>query len=81
MDLFYIAGSKQKAKISLNKVRYTIDKLLSLKIIKKGNYNKTKYDRTCWYAFENDELLSEIINLITKKEIHKWKCKKSKSCC
>src|SRR5580765_1621902 len=32
----------------------TIKKLLDLKILIKGNYNKTPFDKTTWYAFENE---------------------------
>ena len=31
-----------------------IEKCVSNGILIKGNYNKTKYDRTCWYAFSNE---------------------------
>lgn len=37
-----------------NKIRYVIDGLVKSGILVKGNYNKSTYDRTVWYAF-NDE--------------------------
>jgi len=37
--------------------RYT-DKLVKLKILKKGNYNKLKMDKTTWYSFENEEMFT-----------------------
>ena len=36
-------------------VRRAIEKAISQGVIIKGNYNNTKYDRTCWYAFKNEE--------------------------
>lgn len=36
--------------------RYT-DKLVCLGILRKGNFNKHKMDKTIWYAFENEESL------------------------
>ena len=36
-------------------VQRNIQKLLNLGIIVKSNYNDTAYDRTCWYAFQDEE--------------------------
>ena len=36
------------------RIRRTIESLLNQKVIVKGNYNKSGYDRTAWFAF-NDE--------------------------
>jgi len=36
-------------------VRQTLKKLLARKVLRKGNYNKTEYDRTTWYAFEDEK--------------------------
>lgn len=33
-----------------------LDTLLEKEIIIKGNFNKISYDRTCWYAFKNEDL-------------------------
>ena len=41
-----------------------IQKLVKLKIIERGNFNKTKMDKTCWYAFTDDYLKK----IITKDE-------------
>ncbi len=43
---------------SVKQVERLIAKALKLKIIKKGNFNRSKYDRTSWYAFENEEKFS-----------------------
>lgn len=40
---------------SEKQVRVLIDKLVAAKILIKGNYNTNAYDRTIWYAFENQE--------------------------
>lgn len=40
---------------SRDQVNRTIRSLVDQKIIIKGNYNKTQFDRTVWYAFENQE--------------------------
>lgn len=41
------------------KIIHLINSLIKQKVIVKGNYNKTKFDRTVWYAFVNEE---EFIN-------------------
>lgn len=41
-----------------DQVKRTINKLVEHKILLKGNYNKSTYDRTVWYAFNNEELFS-----------------------
>lgn len=43
---------------SLKQVERLIVKAIELKIIIKGNFNKSPYDRTIWYAFENEEKFS-----------------------
>lgn len=32
-----------------------IESLVKMKVLKKGNFNKMKFDRTVWYAFEEEE--------------------------
>ena len=39
---------------SLKQTRTVLDSLVKQGILMKGNYNKTVYDRTCWYAFVNE---------------------------
>lgn len=36
-------------------IRGAIDRLVEMKVIRKGNFNKSKIDQTCWYSFENEE--------------------------
>ncbi len=33
-------------------------KLVEQEVLIKGNYNKTKFDQTCWYAFKNEEIFT-----------------------
>ncbi len=40
---------------SFDQVVRLLLKAVSLKILIKGNFNKSRYDRTAWYAFENEE--------------------------
>jgi hypothetical protein len=40
----------------------TIKKLIEAKILIKGNYNKTPFDKTSWYAFENEIKFTKPIN-------------------
>ena len=47
-----------------DKIRYAISKLIDLGIIQKGNFNKTKYDRTLWYSFTDDSILEEILSIV-----------------
>lgn len=39
--------------MSEKKIRTTLDKLKEKRIIKTGNFNKSQYDRTLWYAFDD----------------------------
>lgn len=43
---------------SIKQVERFINKLVELKILVKGNFNKSPYDRTLWYAFGNEEKFS-----------------------
>jgi hypothetical protein len=38
-----------------DQVRRILEKLIELKILRVGNFNKTGFDRTTWYAFEDEE--------------------------
>jgi hypothetical protein len=40
-------------------VRTIIDNLVKKKVLKKGNFNKTKMDKTCWYSFVDEDLYSK----------------------
>ena len=40
---------------SRDQVRRLLKKAVDFKILRKGNFNKSKFDRTLWYAFENEE--------------------------
>jgi hypothetical protein len=39
---------------STNQVRRLIEKLVNMNILEKGNFNKTAFDRTVWYAFHDN---------------------------
>lgn len=39
--------------LSERQIMNTLNKMCELGLIKKGNYNKSSYDRTCWYALTN----------------------------
>lgn len=41
--------------MSAKKVRTAIDNLVSCGVLVKGNYNQSAYDRTAWYAFNDQE--------------------------
>ncbi len=47
-----------------------IDKLCKKGILLKGNFNKTKFDRTVWYAFNNEEMFT----VLRKCKIDMQKC-------
>jgi hypothetical protein len=38
-----------------HQVRYFIDVLVERDILIKGNHNKSSFDKTCWYAFKDEE--------------------------
>ena len=42
------------------KIKRILQSLVSQKAIIKGNYNKTSYDRTAWYALNDEKEISEI---------------------
>ena len=44
--------------LSDKKVRTAIDKLVENGVIIKGNYNKTTYDNTNWYAFKDQKMFT-----------------------
>lgn len=52
---------------SVKQVERLLNKAVSLKILIKGNFNKAKFDRTVWYAFNNEEKFS--ISRIREMEI------------
>ena len=37
---------------SIDQIKRLLNKMEELKIIRKGNFNKVGFDRTCWYSFE-----------------------------
>jgi len=44
-----------------NKVQAIIQKLVDYGVLIKGNYNKSSFDKTTWYAFKNEEMFTSII--------------------
>jgi len=48
--------SKVLPYMSIDKVRYAIDKLVSKGVLLKGSYSKKPMDRTIWYAFSDDDM-------------------------
>lgn len=55
-----------------DKVKRLLDKLVKLKVIKKGNFNKLVMDRTCWYSFENEKMFTMDENVQSMDENAKW---------
>lgn len=45
--------------LSEDSVARTIKKLIDEEILIKGNFNKTSFDRTIWYAFKNEEMFTK----------------------
>lgn len=43
---------------SFKQVERLMEKMVKLKILIKGNFNRAKFDRTLWYAFANEEKFS-----------------------
>lgn len=58
-----------------DQVRRIVEKLVELGVLKKGNYNKTKFDRTVWYAFENEEIFTvrQICQMDSAKEPNQFR--------
>jgi hypothetical protein len=38
-----------------HKIKRILDSLIDQDVLVKGNYNKSGYDRTCWYAFKDQQ--------------------------
>jgi len=47
------AFSKLFIYLSESKIRYFLDKMVTLDILRKDNFNKSSYDRTNWYTFSD----------------------------
>lgn len=43
---------------SEDEVRRLTDKLVDLGVLRKGNFNKSNFDKTLWYAFENEKMFT-----------------------
>lgn len=41
-----------------NKVERTINKLVRNEVLIKKNFNESHFNRTCWYAFKDEEMFS-----------------------
>lgn len=54
---------------STKQVERLLNKAISLNILKKGNYNKTRFDQTVWYCFVDEERFS--ISRFREMEISK----------
>ena len=44
--------------LSHDQVRRLTDRLVELKILRKGNYNKLNMDKTIWYSFEDERIFT-----------------------
>ena len=44
------------------KVQRILQKLQDLNVLVKGNYNKNSFDKTGWYAFENEKMFTKVQN-------------------
>jgi len=53
--------------MSESKIRRVLDNLIQQKILIKGNYNKKSYDRTIWYAFQDEEAFFKMNKCIYRK--------------
>jgi hypothetical protein len=70
----YISLSSLTSKfdfLSVDKIRYCLAKLISAGVLIKNNFNKTKYDRTCWYSFADDALLEDILSKLDFSQMDK----------
>jgi hypothetical protein len=56
--------------VSESQIRRAIDKLVSLDILKKGNYNDNAYDRTLWYAFSENASAKKEISICENEDFH-----------
>lgn len=49
-------------------IRHAIDNLVQKGVLIKGNFNKNKFDRTCWYAFANEDEWLASKNITTRAD-------------
>lgn len=54
--------------LTVDQIRRALDKLVDSGILIKGNYNKSSYDRTCWYSFVEEPLDLQAIEDTAKAE-------------
>lgn len=55
--------------MSESKIRRTLENLVSKGVLIKGNFNQSGYDRTLWYAFQNEQMdLSESTNGVVQND-------------
>lgn len=47
--------------LSKKQIERLLNKMFELGILQRGNFNKAKFDRTVWYAFKDDSLISKFL--------------------
>lgn len=58
LDIFKFYSAKE--------IRGALQRLVERGVLRKGNFNKNQYDRTAWYAFENEFLFIDIERIKTR---------------
>ncbi len=56
------------------KIQYALQNLEKMEVILKGNFNKSAMDKTCWYAFVNEEIYVPSLSEDSKKSYERQNC-------
>jgi len=56
------------------KIKYAMENLEKMEVILKGNFNKSAMDKTCWYAFVNEEIYVPSLSEDSKKSYERQNC-------
>lgn len=56
------------------KIQYALQNLEKMDVILKGNFNKSAMDKTCWYAFVNEEVFVPSLSEDSKKSYERQNC-------
>jgi hypothetical protein len=57
---------------SAKEIRGILERLVKTGVLRKGYYNKHKYDRTAWYCFENEFLWVEESYILSRNEAERY---------
>lgn len=60
--------------LNRRQIRYAIESLVKMKVLKIGDYNKSKFDKTSWYAFIREDIFIPEIPVKSKNVYERQNC-------